>query len=110
MPGLLYAGTLVAGLVLLFGILCIVYWAVPSERMEWRAVWPGALGATLAIGLVDYAYPAYLSNISAIDEFGTTFVFVLIVLVWFYALAMILLLGAVVNAYRAHPSGGSQET
>ena len=60
--GLLYVGTLIAGLVLLFGILCIVYWTVPNERMAWRAVWPGALGATLAIGVVDYAYPAYLSN------------------------------------------------
>jgi membrane protein len=106
-PGLLYLATLVAGLVLLFGILCIVYRSVPNERMEWRAIWPGALGATVAIGVVDYAYPAYLSNISTIDEFGTTFVFVLIVLVWFYALALIILLGAVINAYRAHPSGVS---
>ena len=87
MHGLLYVGTLIAGLVMLFGILCIVYWTVPNERMAWRAVWPGALGATLAIGVVDYAYPAYLSNVSTIDEFGTTFVFVLIVLVWFYVLA-----------------------
>ena len=31
---------------------------------------------------------------------GTTFVFVLIVLVWFYALAIILLAGAVVNELR----------
>jgi YihY family inner membrane protein len=109
-PGVLYVGTLIAGLVLLFGILCVVYWTVPSERMPWRAVWPGALGATLAIGVVDYAYPAYLTNVSTIDEFGTTFVFVLIVLVWFYVLAMVILLGAVINAYLAHPSGGSQET
>jgi YihY family inner membrane protein len=108
--GLLYVATLVAGLVLLFGILCVVYWSVPNERMPWRTIWPGALGATVAIGVVDYAYPAYLSNISTIDEFGTTFVFVLIVLVWFYVLAMIILLGAVINAYRAHPSGGTAET
>jgi YihY family inner membrane protein len=109
-PGLLYWGTLLAGLVLLFGILCVLYWAVPNERMPWRAVWPGALAATLTIGIVDYAYPAYLSNVSTIEEFGTTFVFVLIVLIWFYVLAMVLLLGAVINAYRAHPSGGTRST
>ena len=109
-PGLLYVGTLVAGLSLLFGILCVVYWTVPNERVPWRAVWPGALGATLAIGVVDYAFPAYLSSVSTIAEFGTTFVFVLIVLIWFYVLAMVILLGAVVNAYRAHPSGGTTET
>ena len=105
-PGVLFVGTLIAGLALLFGILCVVYWTVPNERMPWRVVWPGALGATLTIGLVDYIFPAYIANVSAIGQFGTTFVFVLIVLLWFYALALIILLGAVVNAYRAHPSGG----
>lgn len=109
-PAVLYLGTLSAGLVLLFGILCVVYVSVPNERMPWRAVWPGALGATVAIGVVDYAFPVYLSQVSTVSQFGTTFVFVLIVLVWFYALAMIILLGAVINAYRAHPSGGSPET
>jgi len=48
--------------------------------------------------------------VSAIPQFGTTFVFVLIVLIWFYVLAMVILLGAVLNAYLAHPSGGSTET
>jgi membrane protein len=106
-PGLLYVGTLVAGLVLLFAILCVVYVTVPNERLPWRAVWPGALGATLAIGAVDYAYPAYLSQISTIAQFGTTFVFVLIVLIWFYVLAIIILGGATINAmrYEIHETG-----
>ena len=54
----------------------------------------------MAIGIVDYAFPAYLSSISTIARFGTTFVFVLIVLIWFYALAIIILGGATVNAMR----------
>ncbi len=99
-PGLVYAVTLLAGLVFLFCILCVIYWSVPNTLVPWRAVWPGALGATLAIGIVDYAFPAYLSSISTIARFGTTFVFVLIVLIWFYALAIIILAGATVNAMR----------
>jgi uncharacterized BrkB/YihY/UPF0761 family membrane protein len=98
--GVLYAATLAAGLVLLFIILCIVYSTVPNTLVPWRAVWPGALGATLAIGVVDYAFPAYLGSISTLARFGTTFVFVLIVLIWFYAIAIILLGGAVVNSMR----------
>jgi membrane protein len=98
--GLLYGVTLAAGLLLLFLILCIVYWTVPNRLVPWRAVWPGALGATAAIGVVDYAFPAYLGSISTIAHFGTTFVFVLIVLIWFYALAIIILGGGVVNAMR----------
>jgi YihY family inner membrane protein len=99
-PGLVFALSLMAGLVLLFGILCVIYWAVPNRLVPWRAIWPGALGATLAIGVVDYAFPAYLTSISTIARFGTTFVFVLIVLLWFYALAIIILGGATLNAMR----------
>jgi YihY family inner membrane protein len=98
--GLIYVATLVAGLALLFAILCVIYLTVPNRRVPWRAVWPGAAVATVAIGVVDYAFPAYLSSISTLAEFGTTFVFVVIVLVWFYALALIILGGATINAMR----------
>jgi len=98
--GIYYALSLVAGLTLLFGVLSLIYWAVPNRNMPWRAIWPGALGATLAIGVVDYGFPVYLGNISTIAQFGTTFVFVLIVLIWFYALAVVLLAGAIANALR----------
>jgi membrane protein len=98
-----FAITLVAGLALLFGCLCLIYWAVPKGAIPWRAIWPGALGATLAIGIVDYTFPLYLSNISTLAEFGTTLVFIAIALLWFYALAIILLSGAVINAIRLGP-------
>jgi membrane protein len=98
--GIVYAGSLIGGLVLLFAILCLIYWAVPNRLVPWRAIWPGAGAATVAIAAVDYAFPAYLGNISSIARIGTTFVFVLIVLVWFYALAIIILGGGVINAMR----------
>jgi YihY family inner membrane protein len=98
--GVVFGLSLVAGLTLIFLILCVIYWRVPSASVPWLAVWPGALAATAAIGIVDYAFPAYLSNVSTIAQFGTTLVFVLIVLLWFYALAIIILGGAVINAIR----------
>jgi membrane protein len=105
--GVVYYATLAAGLLLLFAILCIVYVSVPNAFVPWRAVWPGAAAATAAIGAVDYAFPFYLSNISTIARFGTTFVFVLIVLLWFYAIAIIVLGGATINAmrYELHDTG-----
>ena len=101
--GVVYIASLALGLLVLFGCLVIIYWQVPHRRVTWRAVWPGALGATMAIGAIDYAFPAYLSNISTIARFGTTIVFVLIVLGWFYVLALIILGGAIVNAMRLRP-------
>lgn len=98
---LVYAASLGFGLALLFLCLVIIYFRVPHRRMRWRAVWPGALGATLAIGVIDYAFPAYLTHISTIARFGTTIVFILIMLAWFYVLALIILGGAIVNALRS---------
>ncbi len=95
-----YAVSLGIGVVLLFGCLAVIYARVPNRRVPWRGVWPGALGATVAIGIVDVAFPAYLTSISTIARFGTTIVFVLIVLGWFYLLAVIILGGAIVNALR----------
>jgi membrane protein len=97
---LVYALSLLAAHVVLFAILCVVYWSVPNRLVPWRAIWPGASAATVAIGIVDYAFPAYLTNISTIAQVGTTFVFVLIVLIWFYLLAIIILGGAIINALR----------
>jgi YihY family inner membrane protein len=97
-----YALSLAISIVVLFGCLTVIYFRVPNLRVPWRAVWPGALGATLAIAVVDYAFPLYLSSISTIAQFGTTIVFVLIMLGWFYVLALIILGGGVVNAMRLH--------
>jgi membrane protein len=97
--GLAYWITIIAGLVVLFVALCITYFVVPKGVIPWTCVWPGALAATAAMGVVDVAFPVYLSNVSTL-RIGTSAVFVLIALVWFYVLALILLSGAVVNELR----------
>jgi membrane protein len=94
-----YWGSILAAFAILFGALCLTYWLVPKGAIPWSCVWPGALGATLATGIVDWAFPLYLTNISTL-RVGTSAVFVLIALVWFYVLALIVLAGAVVNELR----------
>ncbi|MDQ6775506.1 MAG: YihY/virulence factor BrkB family protein [Actinomycetota bacterium] len=99
--GLVYRISLGLAVILLFGSLCVIYKAVPNdEGIPWRAVWPGAAVATLVIALVALVFPLYLAQISTIAQFGTTIVFVLIVLAWFYVLAIIILGGGVVNSMR----------
>ena len=99
-PGLVFGVTLAASLLLLFATLCVIYWAVPNTTVPWGAIWPGAALATIAIAIVDFAFPFYLSQISTIEQVGTTLVFIVIVLLWFYALAITVLGGAVINALR----------
>jgi uncharacterized BrkB/YihY/UPF0761 family membrane protein len=62
--------------------------------------------------VVDFGFPLYLENARSL-QVGTSAVFVLIALVWFYALALILLSGAVVNELRFErgqgpPAGAEQ--
>ena len=104
---LVYYLTLVGGVIALFLALCAIYRLVPKARMPWSAVWPGALAATLAMGIVDLCFPLYLDNVSTL-RIGTSAVFVLIALVWFYTLALILLAGAVVNDLRHEARSRSQ--
>lgn len=99
---LAFAITFGAGVGALFLLLCLIFWAVPNQAMPWRGIWPGALGATIVITAVDYAFPVYFQNVSAIANIGTTLLFVIIVLIWFYALALVMLGGATVNAMRLH--------
>ena len=105
LTALVFAIGLVLGLLLLFALLCLIFWAVPNSAIPWGGVWPGAAAATLAIAVVDYGFPFYVSNVSTITSFGGTFVFVVIALLWFYALAIIILGGGVVNALRLRALG-----
>jgi uncharacterized BrkB/YihY/UPF0761 family membrane protein len=79
--------------------------------MPWRAVWPGALFVTITTGLANWAFPFYLANVSSLSRFGSTIGFVLIALLWFYALSLSILAGAVINAVRheVHDTGSLRE-
>ena len=88
------------GLLISFLILCIIYWAVPKGHLPWRSVWPGALFMALGGGLANVIFPLYLVNISTVGQFGRIVSFVLVALLWFYALALGLLAGGVINALR----------
>ena len=97
---LVFVASLAISIAIVFSVLCAIYWTVPNRRVPWRAVWPGALAATLAITVVDYGFPVYLSTVSTLADIGTTLVFILIVLLWFFVLSLVILSGATINAIR----------
>lgn len=98
---------LIAALTITFLICCVIYLAVPKGPIDWRATWPGALFVTLTTGLANWLFPFYLSNVSSVSRFGSTVGFVLIALIWFYALSLALMAGAVINSLRleVHETG-----
>jgi membrane protein len=90
----------VGGLVVTFLIISAIYWAVPKGHMPWRSVWPGAVFFALLTSLGNYVFPLYLNNISDLHRIGGTIGFILIALLWFYAISLALLAGAVINSLR----------
>ena len=78
----------------------MIYWAVTKGHMPWRSVWPGALFFALVTSAGNYIFPLYLTSVSDLHRIGGTIGFILIALVWFYAISLALLAGAVINSLR----------
>jgi membrane protein len=90
----------IGGLVATFLIISAIYWAVPKGHMPWRSVWPGALFFSVITAGGNYIFPLYLNTISDLHRIGGTIGFILVALVWFYAISLVLLAGAVINSLR----------
>ncbi len=90
----------VGGLIATFLIIAVIYWAVPKGHMPWRSVWPGALFFSVIVSIGNYIFPLYLNNVSDLHRIGGTIGFILVALVWFYAISLALLAGAVINSLR----------
>jgi membrane protein len=98
----------IGGFVVTFLIVSLIYWAVPKGHMPWRSVWPGALFFSLVTAAGNYIFPLYLNNVSDLHRIGGTIGFILVALVWFYAISLVLLAGAVINSLRhEHDDTGS---
>lgn len=90
----------VGGFIITLCVTCAIYWAVPKGHMPWRSVWPGALFFSTAVSIANYVFPLYLTNVSDLTRIGGTLGFILIALLWFYAVSLGLLAGAVINSLR----------
>jgi len=83
--------------ILAFITFTIIYQFFPARRLPFRDVWPGALLGTIGFEGAKAAFGAYLRTVShfrLIHGSLTTFV---LLLLWIYIVAMILLLCAEVN-------------
>ncbi len=90
----------VGGFLVTFTVVSAIYWSVPKGHMPWGSVWPGALFFSAAVGIANYVFPFYLTNISDLTRVGGTIGFIVVALIWFYAISLGLLAGAVINSLR----------
>jgi uncharacterized BrkB/YihY/UPF0761 family membrane protein len=83
-----------------FLLLLTAYTSVTPGGVRFRSAWPGALLAACLAQLYLLIFPFYVRNVLHPDHFGTVAGFVLVILVFFFAYALFIVIGAEVVAYR----------
>lgn len=73
--------------------LALVYKVIPGVIMNWRAVWPGALSATLLFWGGQAMMALFLGKVDLNSNFGAAGTFAMFLL-WLYYTALIVLFGA----------------
>jgi YihY family inner membrane protein len=91
-------GLSIVSALLLFGIL---YMVVPNRRVWPHEIWKGTVVATLLLVLYEVIFPLYEGVFLQPQNYGTTAGFAIVILIFFYYLSFILLLGAEINSWDA---------
>ena len=78
-----------------------IYIVVPNRPVRLREVWKGTLVAAALLAIYQILFPLYVSRILHPSNYGSVAGFAIVILVFFYYLGFILLLGAEVNSWAA---------
>ena len=89
-----------ASFVFIVAIVWVLYTLVPYERQPWRELLPGALVAALLFELGKTLFVLYLNNISSLQAVYGSLTSVIVLLLWLYFSARVLLFGTEVIAAR----------
>lgn len=82
----------------LFGVIYIV---VPNRPVHWGEVWRGTLVAAVLFVIYELVFPIYESHFLSTSNYGSVAGFAVVILVFFYYLGFILLVGAEVNSWAS---------
>ena len=86
-------------IVLMIVGLAILYRFAPDrDKPQWRWVSPGAVAATILWIVSSIAFTVYVANFNSYDKTYGSLGGVVILLTWLYLSALMVLLGAVINA------------
>jgi membrane protein len=90
-----------ANFFLVFLIFALIYKLAPYIEVSWRQVMPGALLAAALFELGKKAFVVYLERIADFEPIYGSLSSIIVLLLWLYLSALILVLGAEYNIVRA---------
>lgn len=96
----------IAGIAVVF---LLLYWIVPNRKMTLRAAVPGALFTTLGWIVTSIGFSFYVDNFGTYTKTYGSLGGIIVLLIWLYISAMIVMIGGEINAAlafdRLDPSG-----
>ncbi|CAF0769108.1 unnamed protein product [Didymodactylos carnosus] len=92
-----YLAGLIASVVVGFILFEIIYFIVPNKKMTLKQTWCGSLVAAIALEIFLILFPLYVSKL--MTNYAGSIGFAVILLLFFYYFAVILILGAQINAF-----------
>lgn len=92
------------GLAAALAVALIYRFGPNTERTHWKQLLPGALSATAGYLVASLAFGIYVANFASYNATYGTLGTVVILLMWLYLSAYMLLLGAEVNKVRQSPA------
>jgi membrane protein len=95
-----YALPVLVSSVAVFGFLLCVYYFLTNVEHSWRDVLPGAIATTIVLEVTFQALPIYL-HVARDSTPQRAFGGPVILLVWLYVMANVIVLGAEYNWWRA---------
>lgn len=103
---LIHAVGILASFVVALILFGSIYVVVPNRSVRVREVWRGTLLASVLLLLYEMLFPIYESLVLKPGNYGAVAGFAIVIMIFFYYLAVIVLLGAEVNSWAA----GQRET
>jgi YihY family inner membrane protein len=88
------------GLGLGFVLFLAIYYVVPNRRLDWKKVWVGAAIACVLVEGLTLIFPLYLRLTGVGSTFGKTFGILFLLMIYFYLLGNVTMIGVEVNSLR----------
>jgi YihY family inner membrane protein len=92
----LLASVVVAGV-----LFAAIYVVVPNRPVRFREIWRGTLVAAVLLALYEALFPLYETYVLHPGNYGALAGYAVVILVYFYYFALILLLGTEVNSWAS---------
>jgi membrane protein len=95
-------GGYVASFAFLFSMFALLYKVMPRTHTSWNDVWPGALLAAVLLEMAKLIFVGYLENVANFEAVYGSLSSVIVLMLWLYVSAWIVILGAEFIYVRAH--------